>query len=400
MKTAKNNFKKYFLLLLFFITACALLIKGPNVDYVSTVETKNEKTISNKDSVATITITAVGDLMCHSPQYNNAKTADGKYDFNPSFAEVKKFLSFADFTIGNLETTCAGAARGYSGYPNFNTPDEYVEALQNAGFDFLVTANNHSMDTEKSGLLRTIDIVTKNKMGYTGTFKSQRDRDSIRIVNLKGIRVGFLNYTYGTNGLLPSAENKFMLNVIDTILIKNDIVSARKKGAEVVIVYVHYGKEYISEPVEAQRLIVQKAIAYGADIILGAHTHVLSPVEYFKGQKSKLDSGFAAWSLGNFFSNQYKRYTDAGVMLNFSLTKNFLNDSIYISDINFIPTWVYRGTNKKRKMHIIFPSEYCLKDSLPDYLSDSLKKKMKEAFEDTKEVITKKSARIKMQSVK
>ena len=172
-------------------------------------------------------------------------------------------------------------------------------------------------------------------------------------MNLKGIKTGILNYTYGTNGLLPTAEHKFMLNIIDTLLIQNDIALARKSGAEIVIVFFHYGQEYISEPVESQKFIVQKTIEYGADIILGSHPHVLSTFEFFKGNKSRLDSGFVAWSLGNFISNQYKRYTDAGVIVNISLTKNFTKDSIYISDVSFVPTWVYRGTNDKRKMHII-----------------------------------------------
>ena len=408
MRSIANYIKKYFLILLVLISACTLLKKSNKETALSSgkqeVVIKKDSAITKivhlkKDSFVTVTITAVGDLMCHSPQYNNAKTADGGYDFNPSFAEVKKYLSAADLTIGNFETTCAGQEKGYNGFPNFNCPDDYVEAIHNAGFDFLGTANNHSMDTEEPGLLRTIQVIDRNRIHHTGTFSSQHDRDSVRILNLKGIKTGFLNYAYGTNKLLPSAEHKFMLNIIDTVQIKSDIALARKGGAEIVIVFFHYGQEYISEPVESQRFIVQKTIEYGADIILGSHPHVLGAVEFYKTKGAKLDSGLVAWSLGNFISNQNKRYTDAGVMLNISLTKNFLNDSVSVSSVSFIPTWVYRGTNDKKKMHIVFPAEYCLKDSLPEYIEDSLKKKMREAFEDTKEIMTKKSPKVKAQHI-
>ena len=151
------------------------------------------------DSVSEISINLVGDLMCHLPQTQNAKLANGTYDFNPSFEYIKPYLQDADITIGNLETTFAGTSQPYAGYPAFNSPDEYCTAIKNAGFDFLVTANNHSMDTREAGLLRTIDVIKKHGLGYAGTYLNQHDHDSIRILNIKGIKLGILNYTYGTN---------------------------------------------------------------------------------------------------------------------------------------------------------------------------------------------------------
>jgi poly-gamma-glutamate capsule biosynthesis protein CapA/YwtB (metallophosphatase superfamily) len=139
------------------------------------------------DSISEISINLVGDLMCHLPQTNNAKLSNGEYDFNPSFEYIKPFLQDADITIGNLETTFAGTVQPYAGYPAFNSPDAYCTAVKNAGFDFLVTANNHSMDTREAGLLRTIDVIKKHGLGYAGTYLNQRDHDSIRIVNVKGM---------------------------------------------------------------------------------------------------------------------------------------------------------------------------------------------------------------------
>lgn len=352
-----------------------------------------------KDSIVFVSISAVGDLMCHTPQVQNAKTDEGRYDFSSSFEYVKKYLSEADFTFGNLETTFAGSEKEYSGYPAFNSPDELIYAIKNAGFDLLGTANNHSMDTEEKGLLRTIEIVKKSNISYTGTFLSQKDRDSVRIFDVKGIKLGVLNYTYGTNGLLPAPERKYMLNVIDTGLIKSDIALARKQGSEIVLVFYHYGSESKSDPTDEQKNLIERTISYGADIIIGSHPHVISPVAFFKTEKAKLDSGFVAYSLGNFLSNQYWRYTDAGVILTLHLSKNFTKNSVYISSVEYLPTWVYRGTNPLKKAHIIFPAQYSSLDSIAPFIDEGLKKKMKEAFDDTKSMIGGANARILLKDV-
>lgn len=354
-----------------------------------------------RDSIGVVTVALVGDLMTHIPQVNNARKPDGSFDFNPSFEYVKPYLSSPDFTIGNLETTTAGPKRPYSGYPAFNTPDAFVTALKNTGFDLLVTSNNHSMDTEEEGLLRTIDVITENGLSYTGTHKTQEDRDSVRVYDIDGIKLGVLNYTYGTNGILPRKDHKYMLNVIDTLLIQADITRARKAGAELVLVYFHYGLENIAEPTKDQQLIVNKTISYGADIIIGAHPHVVGPAEYYKASGATLDTGFVAYSLGNFISNQYWRYTDAGVILTLHIEKNFTKNKYRIKEVRFIPTWVYRGTNPAKKMHIVFPAEMYQADSLlPAFLDKESKEKMAQAFNDTKAIMMKYTQKVKLESVR
>lgn len=343
-----------------------------------------------KDSLVTITLSFTGDLMCHSPQFNDARQPDGSYDFNPCWEELKPYLSAADFTMGNLETTCAGAAKGFSGYPAFNSPDEYIPALKNAGFDMLGTSNNHSMDTGEEGLQRTISILKKNGMSYTGTFTSQQDRDSVRIVNIKGMKLGILNYTYGTNGAYPSADHKYMLNVYDSTLVKNDVAAARKQGAELVLVFYHWGVEYRPDPMwPKQDTMMRTTIAAGADLIIGSHPHVIGPVTYYKGNGAKLDSGLVAWTMGNFLSNQSGRYKDAGLILNVELTKNLANDSVWISKTTFVPTWVYRSYSETKNQYIVLPAQWSERDTLPDWIDANSKRMMKEAFEDTKAMVRK-----------
>lgn len=353
-----------------------------------------------KDSITVITLNIVGDLMCHMPQANNAKTALG-YDFDPSFAFIKDYLADADATIGNLELTTAGTRTPYSGYPAFNAPDEYITSLKNNGFDFLVTSNNHSMDTGEEGLLRTIEQVNKNNLGYTGTFNSQKDHDSIRILDIKGIKIAVLNYTYGTNGAYPAANHKYMLNIIDSLEISNEIKRAILLKPDFVLVFYHYGIEYAAEPIESQRKIVEWARKAGAKIIIGCHPHVVGPCKLLSPDSDHPDTTFVAWSMGNFFSNQNKRYCDAGVILTLHLQKNNRTKTVNFSTIEFLPTWVYRGQSLEKKQHVIFPAEYSsYQEKIPSFLDASLVNKMKEAFNDTKLIINKYGSNASLKKLK
>ena len=351
------------------------------------------------DSISEITINLVGDLMCHLPQTKNAQLSNGIYDFKPSFEYIKPYLQNADLTIGNLETTFAGTSQPYAGYPAFNSPDAYCEALKDAGFDFLVTANNHSMDTREAGLLRTVEVIKKNNLGYAGTYLSQDDHDSLRILTIKGIKLGILNYTYGTNGAYPNDNHKYMLNVIDSMGISNAVKLCKKKGADAILVFYHMGVENISEPTLAQKNAVKYALDAGANIVIGAHPHVVGPtcVQYSKAIN---DTVFVAYSLGNFLSNQYWRYTDAGVILKLTIQKNVTKNITKYKEASYIPTWVYRGDGTK-KMHILFPANWANDSSkLPVFLNAMHKQKMEEAFEDTKLVLSKYNPLILLDTVK
>jgi poly-gamma-glutamate capsule biosynthesis protein CapA/YwtB (metallophosphatase superfamily) len=412
----KNKFmSKYFYSLIFILAASVFFITCKSTEKtvlkeesqpVATEVSKEfeaPKTITYlpppADSISEISINLVGDLMCHLPQTNNAKLSDGKYDFNPSFEYIKPYLQDADLTIGNLETTFAGTSQPYAGYPAFNSPDEYCTAVKNAGFDFLVTANNHSMDTREAGLLRTIEVIKKHHLGYAGTYLNQRDHDSIRILTIKGIKLGILNYTYGTNGSYPISDHKYMLNVIDSAGIVTAVKQAKTLGAEIVLVFYHMGLENITEPTQAQKDAVRFALDAGATLVIGAHPHVVGPTKQMYS-KAINDTAFVAYSLGNFLSNQYWRYTDAGVILKIVIQKNYTKKRVFFKEASFTPTWVYRGDGA-RKMHVLFPAQWGLDSTkLPVFISKSHQQKMKEAFDDTKSIMTKTNSELKLNLLK
>jgi len=352
-----------------------------------------------EDSVLTVTLCFTGDLMCHSTQFNYANVGADTFDFTGVYTEVKTFLSESDFTVGNLETVVAGKNKGYSGYPYFNAPDDFIYALKDAGFDLLITANNHALDQGWDGVKRTIEIINDNQLYQTGTFVSKEDRDSVRIFEINSIKIGFLAYSENTNGLPIPKGKDFAINLIDEELIKNDIVKAREKNVDVVLVHLHFGREYLREPDDYQKQIVNKIIEYGADIIIGGHPHVIQPVNFFKTNNAELDSGFVAYSLGNFVSNQRWRYSDAGLILNIQISKNILTDSIYIREVNYLPTWVFKGETEKGREYVILPSQLS-NDTTCNYLTKQDKKLMEEAFSDTKEIINKYSNNSKIKLLK
>ncbi len=356
----------------------------------------DKKEVVQQDSVVYATIRIVGDLMCHSTQFNYAKVNADSFDFTGVYREVKNYLSDVDLTIGNLETVTAGRSKSYSGYPFFNAPDDFIYALKDAGFNLLVTANNHAIDQGDKGVTRTIEQISKNGMSYSGTAISQADKDSIRIFDFNGIKITILAYTENTNGIQIPNGKGYLINLINKESIANDIFKARNKGAEIVLVQFHYGEEYRREPNTYQKQTVDSTILSGADIIIGSHPHTIQPLKYFKTENAKLDTGLIAYSMGNFISNQRWRYSDAGVILSITFAKNISTDSVYISDVEYLPTWVFKGEINGKKEYVIIPEDPSKPDSTYTYFSEKDLKDMKQAFADTKEIITKYTGKVKL----
>ena len=180
-----------------------------------------------------------------------------------------------------------------------------------------------------------------------------------------------------------------MISKIDTIKMATDFEKAKSLDPDLILTYLHFGTEYKREPNKYQRRIVEKVRSLGADIIISSHPHSLQPIEFFETPNSKIDSGFVIYSLGNFVSNQRWRYSDAGVILNFDVSKNLKSGKLKLEDVSFIPTWVYKGYTEIGKVFIVYPADEVFSDSLPEYFTEKDKELMEESFYDTIEVITK-----------
>lgn len=374
---------------LFFLVVLYTITGFNTKSEAHTNQINNKESIAVVDTFITVTIGATGDLMCHSTQFNYAAVGADSFDFHPVYKYMKPYYDMADIMFGNFETVTAGKSVGFSGYPRFNTPDEFIIALKNSGFDFVTTSNNHAFDQDEKGVLRTIEKLTENGIDYVGTATSQRDRDSIRIFNVKDVSIAVLAYSYSTNGRALPKGKDYLVNLIDTVLIREDITRAKKLDPDLVLVYFHFGSEYQREPNAYQKQVVKRTISAGADLIIGSHPHVIQPIDYFKTENANLDTGFVAWSLGNAVSNQRKRYRDAGMNLYIDITKNTITDSIFISDVRVLPTYVFKGRVDGETEYHILPSEYNENDSTLSFLSPNDINKMTQADKDSKEILKK-----------
>lgn len=337
-----------------------------------------------------VTISVVGDVMCHAPQLSAAYNAKTKtYEFDSVFAPVKHLLSAADLTIANLETTLPGIRKQYSGYPQFGAPDALPAALKKTGVDILTLANNHSVDKHKPGLLRTIKVVNQMGFEHLGTYASLDDHKKRRalFVERNGIRLAFLNYTYGTNGIrVPKGTVVNLIGKGEGIAA--DLKYVRERKPDGIIVLYHFGGEYLRAPDAYQKKWVDFALKHGADVVLGGHPHVLQPfdVRTVTDQYGETRERLIAFSLGNFISNQQRRYTDGGKIFHFTIQRNPDEDSpqrLLFRDIRYDPVWVYVERKKAGRAYHVLPVRDYLKNKGPKKLPKSAFDRMLRFYKDT-----------------
>ena len=236
------------------------------------------------DTVSTLCV--AGDLVMHIPIINSCRTDDG-YDFTGLFDEARPYYESADYAAACIETTFNGPP--YSGFPQFCAPDQLAGDLKSVGLDLLSTASNHSLDTWFSGLTRTLDVLDGAGLDHVGTYRTQEERDTVKVIDVGGIRLAVLAYTYGTNGL-PKDEHPYCVNVfttdymtncgeIDYELLKSDLARARQTDADAIAVFMHWGQEYATSPSAQQRELADFLFENGATLVLGGHVHVPQPME-------------------------------------------------------------------------------------------------------------------------
>ena len=287
--------------------------------------------------IKTVKLAVVGDIMVHDYQYNEAyDPATGEYDFMHNFQDVKKYFAGNDLVIGNLELTFGGPDRPYSSFPCFNTPDSFLDAVQDAGFNLLTTANNHCMDTGQAGLIRTLDKLDEAGIQHFGTYRSQEERNTIFYKDVNGIRFAFLSYTYGTNGI-PVPE-EYLVNLIDSDTMVSDIKEARK-NADGVVVMPHMGNEYETDPRDVFVEWADLMFDAGADIVLASHPHVLQKMEYRTlDHGDGAHDGFIIYSLGNFISSQTTPPRNASIVLHLTV-EQIADEPPSVKEVSFVPIW-------------------------------------------------------------
>lgn len=297
-----------------------------------------------------INIVATGDILNHMPVIDSARK-DGGFDFRSHYDDIKPLVEKADLAIANFESTMSKELGDYETYPLFNVPDEVADGLKYAGFDVLTTANNHCNDFKRDGIILTIEAIEKAGLKHVGTQKEKQE-DNTLYMDVKGIQVAIISVTQSFNGTeswLSEEDFDAMVNPIgDGDRVVEDIKKAREKGADLVIVYPHWGEEYILRSNDYEQMMGDKFIEAGADLIFGSHAHVLQEAKMF--DKPDGSKGFIIYSMGNTISNQrietmsgyigenLAAYTEIGVLASVDVSKK--DGKIQIDHVDLIPTWV------------------------------------------------------------
>ncbi len=337
----------------------------PSSTAETTVETTTEATDPPFAKIATATIGTTGDILMHELVIKSGyDTATGGYNYDNIFKSFAPYASRVDYAVANLEVTLCGDDNGYnySGYPNFNCPDPIVDALKNAGFDLLLTANNHSFDTRQTGFDRTQKVVAEKGLEHIGTRPNQYVKNYL-VKELNGIKVGMTCYTYNTgydkNGnaslnTIPltteanALTNSFSYSRLDEFYSKleGEMAAMRKDGAEAIMLFIHWGDEYQIKENATQRKIAQALCNLGIDVIVGNHAHVVQPVSLLTNEQDETKKTLCLYSTGNAVSNIYKTerfpvHTEDGMLFCVTFAK-YSDGTVLVDSAEVIPTWVYR----------------------------------------------------------
>ena len=284
----------------------------------------------------------IGDIMAHKQQLDAAEargTGGTKtWDFTPQFRRVKPLLKDA-LIVGNLETTFAGSAKGYAGYPSFNTPDSLTDALTDLGVHLVTLANNHILDRGAEGARRTVEVLDRAGILWTGLGLNGIPRNDALLVEREGLRWAFVSYSYGSNRVLSSSD--VHLNVISESAISEGVARARALRPDLIVACFHWGQEYRFAPSASQRKAAESALAHGAHLVIGTHPHVLQPMEVrLSPDGNGADARLIAWSLGNFVSFQRTLPRERSCILAVEAVKPSKGESARLIRVSVAPTRV------------------------------------------------------------
>ncbi len=364
--------------------------------------------------VSTATVAATGDLLMHSPIFNNALLDDGKYNFDDIFTYFSKYVSNVDYAVANLETTLRGNQDGYkySGYPQFNCPDSIVDATKTAGFDMLLTANNHAYDTRLKGMMRTLEVVDNKGLDRLGVVKEASEKRYI-VKEINNINIGMLCYTYETdddidevslNGIPLSGDAKGLVNTfnykeLDALYstLSQQLIQMKLDGAEAIVLFIHWGDEYQITENKQQNEIAQKLCNLGIDVIAGGHPHVVQPVELLTSEEDATHKTVCIYSLGNAVSNQRKErmnlktgHTEDGVLFSVTFAK-YSDGTVVMEKADLLPTWVNMFTRKAtgKKIYQIIPLDSSIEDWKTEFdLTDASEDNAKKSYERTMKIVS------------
>ncbi len=324
----------------------------PTVDNTSDSSTNTSEADTAPPSNPTVTISMVGDILLHTPIEKYSKQEDGTYSFHTIFANLKEEIQAADLALVNQEVILGGEELGISGYPAFNAPYAVGDALVSAGFDVICHATNHALDKGKEGLLNCLEFweASYPDLSIVGIHKDAAENEEIDIIEINGIKIAILNYTYSTNGKKLPEDMPYCVDMLQEKQVKADLLAV-EEAADFTIVCPHWGTEYQLSASAQQKKWTKLFLENGADLILGTHPHVIEPIEWVTDEATGAQM-LVYYSLGNFVNWTSGKGDGVanrmvGGMAQVTLTKED-SGKVIISDNSIVPlvchvTEAYQG---------------------------------------------------------
>lgn len=312
----------------------------------------------------TATLVSAGDCVIHDDlQIAGKIEGEDRYDFTHMFEEIKPFVESADYGIISYEGAATNNRNDYAGFPYFNCPPEMFDAFKYSGFNLVNNANNHQLDRRIKGMLETRENVRNRGLDIIGAYDGEEQRYIIKDIN--GIKVGFMAYTYGSNGnegLLTSDEIAKHLAFFDRPRMEKEIKELEEK-ADITVISMHWGHEYWRKPNEQQKSLSNDMFEWGADVILGSHPHVIQPTEI---RTVNGETKYIIYSMGNFLTNQWHEWFDDpndkkwlredSILVTIEFLKDPETQKTVINKVKHTPVWVSReGVETKNIIHRILP---------------------------------------------
>ncbi len=308
-----------------------------------------------------VTLAMVGDMLLHDSVHKSGEMADGSYNYDHLFDNVRDEIKEYDIAIVNQEVILGGRELGLSGYPTFNGAYEIADSLVDSGFNVILHATNHTLDKGKTGVLNCLNYWKTNypDIAVLGINESQGNQDNIYVYEKDDLKIAILNYTYGTNGVPLPSDMPYIVNLMDKETIENDVRKANEI-ADFVVVAPHWGTEYIHEPSQEQIDLATFMADIGVDLVIGAHPHVVQPVEWIESNNG--NKMLIYYSLGNYINATASTgdgvtHRMVGTMADVTIRKNE-GEEPFISDYSAIPLISHKDTSGPGLITVYLPEDY------------------------------------------
>lgn len=286
-----------------------------------------------------VNIVSIGDILCETELYESVYNKQNEnYNFDNIFEDTKTYIEEADLAIASLETNFIDE-QAYSGRGKYNSPLELLDSIKKLGIDVISTANNHSLDYGINSISSTIDNLQSKGISNVGTYKTQEEKEEILIKEIKGIKIAFLSYTYGSNvSTTELKENEYALNLINKENMVKDIQKSKEEGADFTFLLMHWGDVNSSKTNEEQKELANFLFENGADFILGTHPASIQPMEIRQNKEGK--NVFIAYSIGNYISASEYTNSNIEMILNIEITKNPKTGETRLTEVTYTPLYL------------------------------------------------------------